>query len=365
MKSSGAQAFFRVRRSKIHGTGIFATRRIPKGTRVAEYVGERVSHAEADRRYAHKDHDDNHTFLFTVDARTVIDGGVRGNPSRYINHSCDPNCETVVERGRVYVEAVREIGKGEELVYDYMIEREKDDPPNRAEIFGCRCGATSCRGTMLLPHVKPAHAGAVRNSANKQAVKQPSKVALFRVRRSKVHGTGVFATRSIAKGTRVIEYVGERISHAEADRRHGDKPLEDNHTFLFTVDSRTVIDAGTGGNAARFINHSCDANCETVIEKKRVYIDAARNIAVGEELGYDYMIERDPTDPSNIDEIFACRCGAANCRGTMLLAPKKPRRSNAKKAKKVVRKAAKKAPQPARRRGSPTKSKATATRRSR
>lgn len=151
----------RVRRSKIHGTGVFATRGIPKGVRLVEYVGERVSHAEADRRYAHKAPDDNHTFLFTVDARTVIDGGVGGNDARYINHSCDPNCETVVEDRRIYVETIRTIEPGEEIAYDYMIERDRDDPPDIDTVFGCRCGAQGCRGTMLLPpEPKPARSPA-------------------------------------------------------------------------------------------------------------------------------------------------------------------------------------------------------------
>ncbi|MBS0394560.1 MAG: SET domain-containing protein-lysine N-methyltransferase, partial [Proteobacteria bacterium] len=147
---------FRVRRSKIHGTGVFATRRIRKGQRVVEYLGERVSHAEADRRYAHKADDDNHTFLFTVDARTVIDAGVGGNAARYINHSCDPNCETVVEDRRIFIEAIRDIAPGEELVYDYMIERDAADPPDIDEVFRCRCGAGACRGSMLLPPKRPA-----------------------------------------------------------------------------------------------------------------------------------------------------------------------------------------------------------------
>ena len=86
----------------------------------------------------------------------------------------------------------------------------------------------------------------------------------------------------------------------------------DNHTFLFVVDTNIVIDAGVGGNEARFINHSCDGNCETVIEKGRVYIEAMRTIQPGEELGYDYEIGRDPDDPPNVDEIFACRCGSPN-----------------------------------------------------
>lgn len=154
----------------------------------------------------------------------------------------------------------------------------------------------------------------------------------YRVRRSPIHGTGVFATRAIPKGARIVEYVGERVSHAEADRRYEDKDVNDNHTFLFTVDSRTVIDAGVGGNAARWINHSCDPNCETVIENKRVYIEAARDIPAGAELAYDYMISREPNDPPNIEEIFACRCGSANCRGTMLLPPEKKKRKKARGA---------------------------------
>lgn len=148
----------------------------------------------------------------------------------------------------------------------------------------------------------------------------------FVVRKSKVHGLGAFATRRIRKGERIIEYLGERVSHAEADRRYESKDPNDNHTFLFTVDSRTVIDAGVNGNDARFFNHSCDPNCESVIENRRVFIDAIRDIEPGEELTYDYQIGREPDDPPNVDEIFACRCGAPNCRGTMLWPPKRPAR---------------------------------------
>ena len=141
----------------------------------------------------------------------------------------------------------------------------------------------------------------------------------FRVRRSSIHGTGVFATRRIRAGTRIVEYQGKRITHDEADRRYADKHLSDNHTFLFTVDEKTVIDGGVGGNAARFLNHACDPNCETVVVRRRIYIEATRDIAVGEELHYDYRLERDIDDPPEIEAIFGCRCGTWDCRGTMLL----------------------------------------------
>ena len=157
---------------------------------------------------------------------------------------------------------------------------------------------------------------------------------LIEVRRSGVHGLGVFAAKPIAKGTRIIEYVGERVSHDEADRRYEEKDANDSHTFLFIVDSKTVIDAGIDGNDARFFNHSCDPNCESTVEKKRVYIEAIRDIEPGTELTYDYQIYREEGDPENIDEVFACRCGFPNCRGTMLWPPepKKPRKKAKKKA---------------------------------
>ena len=141
---------------------------------------------------------------------------------------------------------------------------------------------------------------------------------LVEVRDSPIHGRGVFALRRIRKGTRIIEYTGERVSHVEADRRYEDRPENDNHTFLFIVDRRTVIDAGVGGNEARYINHACDPNCESVIEGRRVFIEALRDIEPGEELAYDYQIQREKDDPPNVEQIWACRCGAHQCRGTML-----------------------------------------------
>jgi hypothetical protein len=154
------------------------------------------------------------------------------------------------------------------------------------------------------------------------------------VRDSNVHGRGVFATRRIEKGERVIEYLGERVSHDEADRRYETKAENDSHTFLFIVDSKTVIDAGVEGNDARFFNHSCDPNCESVVEKRRVFIEALRTIEPGEEMTYDYQIYRDHDDPENIDEVFACRCGFAQCRGTMLWPPEPKKKKRSKSAAK-------------------------------
>ena len=79
-----------------------------------------------------------------------------------------------------------------------------------------------------------------------------------------------------------------------------------------------MIDAGVGGNDARFVNHSCAPNCEAVIERGHVFLKAVRDIAVGEELTYDYHLSRDRTEDAVAEARFRCRCGAARCRGTML-----------------------------------------------
>ncbi len=124
--------------------------------------------------------------------------------------------------------------------------------------------------------------------------------------------------------------------------RYADKDPVAGHTFLFTVDAKTVIDAGVKGNDARFVNHGCDPNCQTVDIGKRIFIEALRTIRPGEELAYDYRIERDADDPAEVDEIFACHCGAAHCRGSMLVGRKKKSPSKRKSARmrKSTRKAA-------------------------
>jgi uncharacterized protein len=162
-----------------------------------------------------------------------------------------------------------------------------------------------------------------RKALPKEVKAIPARPDMLRVRRSRLHGRGVFALRRIRKGTRIIEYLGDRVSHRAADLRYEDKELTDNHTFLFIVDRGIVIDGGMNGNAARFINHSCDPNCESVIEDRRVFIEAVRTIRPSEELTYDYQIGRDREDPPNVDEIFVCHCRAASCRGSMLWPPRR------------------------------------------
>lgn len=165
----------------------------------------------------------------------------------------------------------------------------------------------------------------------------PRREPPFRLRRSRIHGTGVFATRAIRKGKRIIEYLGERITQEEADRRAALKEVDDGHTFLFTIDAKCVIDAGVDGNAARFINHSCEPNCEAVLDDRRIFIEAVRTIAPGEELVYDYNIGRDPDDPPNVEQIFGCRCGSASCRGTMVTPLEKKRSPSPKRKKAAAR----------------------------
>ena len=144
----------------------------------------------------------------------------------------------------------------------------------------------------------------------------------IQVRRSGVHGKGVFALRPLKKGEVVIEYKGEVIDWQEALRRHPHDPTDPDHTFYFHVDEKNVIDAKHGGNAARWINHACQPNCEADEIDGRIFIKALRPIKPGEELFYDYGLIIDEKYTPKLKKQFACHCGAKTCRGTML-APKR------------------------------------------
>ncbi len=147
----------------------------------------------------------------------------------------------------------------------------------------------------------------------------------IQARKSSIHGNGVFAVAAIKKGERVIEYKGKRRTHEEVDADDtGD--VESGHTFLFTLNEVYVIDANHGGNDARWINHSCDPNCEALIQETegddpaadKVVIEAIRNIKPGEELTYNYGITLSERHTPRLKKIWECRCGSKDCTGTML-----------------------------------------------
>ena len=150
----------------------------------------------------------------------------------------------------------------------------------------------------------------------------PAKIA---TRRSQIHGNGVFAVAPIRKGERLIQYRGKLRTHKEVDRVYsGD--VETGHTFLFTLNDTYVIDANVDGNDARWINHSCDPNCEAVLvedededpARDAVFIEAKRAIKPGEELTYNYGIVLDEPHTARLKKLWACRCGSPKCTGTML-----------------------------------------------
>jgi SET domain-containing protein len=138
-----------VKRSRIAGRGAFATRTIAAGEWIIEYAGERITEAEFQRRDpARRPGEGNHTVFFEVAPDVVIDANVGGNDARFINHSCDPNCRTHIDDGRVHIYAKRRIRAGEELCFDYAYVREPDHTPERSAAHPCFCGSAKCRGTI-------------------------------------------------------------------------------------------------------------------------------------------------------------------------------------------------------------------------
>ncbi len=151
------------------------------------------------------------------------------------------------------------------------------------------------------------------------------------VRRSGIHGRGVFARRRIREDETVCEYKGEIISEAEVARRYPENLNGLNHTFVFGVEHDRNIDGGSKGNIARWINHSCAANCDTFEQDKRIYVRAIRDIRPGEELSYDYWIEAGERLTKAVKARWPCWCGAKNCRGTVLAPTPKKRKKKARR----------------------------------
>jgi len=148
-------------------------------------------------------------------------------------------------------------------------------------------------------------------------------VGVFEIRSSPIQGLGAFATHRIPEGTRLIEYAGERLTPEQADARYPDVPGERHHTFLFAIDDDVVVDAAVDGNEARWINHSCDPNCDAVIDDKRIWIETIRDVEIGEELAYDYALQLDERHTAAAKRRFPCNCVARTCRGTMLTRKRK------------------------------------------
>jgi SET domain-containing protein len=140
---------FEIRESPMQGLGAFATRAIPADTRLVEYAGQRLTPDEAEARYPDVDGERHHTFLFAIDDDIVIDAAFEGNEARFINHSCDPNCDAVIDDGRIWIETIRDVAAGEELAYDYAYELEERHSPAAKRRYPCHCGAANCRKTIL------------------------------------------------------------------------------------------------------------------------------------------------------------------------------------------------------------------------
>jgi SET domain-containing protein len=126
--------------SKIHRWGIYAGEDIPAHRKVIEYTGEKISRKETKRR---SEEQGDKIYLFTLDSYWTLDGSVGGSGAEYINHCCDPNIKTVIQRGHILYMSSRSIRKGEELTVDYHFAKEVENIP-------CRCGAARCRGTINL-----------------------------------------------------------------------------------------------------------------------------------------------------------------------------------------------------------------------
>ena len=250
----------KVKRS-MAGLGLFAEEPIKKGDFIIEYIGPIISNAEADKIQG--------KYLFEISDRRVIDGRHRYNVARYINHSCAPNADPNVQRGKVNIYATKNIKPGEEITYNYGNEY--------FDFFlkkHCRCPKCIER--------------------RKLRRRIPKKL---KVKKSPT-GLGLFAGEPIKKGSFIIEYTGPIITSDEADEIRG--------LYLFELSSKRAIDGRGRDNLARYVNHSCRPNAETEIIGSRVFLFAIRNIKEGEEIAYHYGKEY-------FDHFLADKCKCPKC----------------------------------------------------
>ena len=155
--------FVKVRHSQVHGNGVFAKRKIPAGARIIEYQGKRITDKQAEERFGQDPENPYHTFFFSLESGKLIDGGDEGNDARWINHSCEPNCEAQEEKGKVFIHALHDIPRGEELFYDYGLVIDERMTKALKKAYECRCGSADCRGTMLAIKTKKKSAKKTKN----------------------------------------------------------------------------------------------------------------------------------------------------------------------------------------------------------
>ncbi len=139
-----------VQPSPVHGNGVFANQDIGRTELISEYKGARVLWQNVVQRASSYGKTPGHTFLFDVGNGTVIDGARGGNSVRWMNHSCEPNCKAYVSDGRVFIYALKDIRRGEELTIDYGLVVEGTRTDEVRELYRCHCGSPNCRGTMLV-----------------------------------------------------------------------------------------------------------------------------------------------------------------------------------------------------------------------
>ena len=143
---------------------------------------------------------------------------------------------------------------------------------------------------------------------------------IWKVKRSKVHGSGVFATKNIKKNTRIIEYIGEKITKKEGDKRSAKRikdylnSEETGSVYIFELNKKYDIDGSPEYNTARYLNHSCNPNCEVDVIDNEIWISSIKNIKMGTELTYDYGYEFDQDDYKD----HLCKCGSKNCIGFII-----------------------------------------------
>ena len=142
---------WKVRRSKVHGHGVFSTKNISKNTKIIQYIGEKITRSEGNKRSEKRikkylnSRKTGSVYIFQLNNRYDIDGSPKYNKARYINHSCDPNCEVDIVNDEIWISSIKKINKGEELSYDYGYSFDKDDYKDHP----CECGSKKCIGYII------------------------------------------------------------------------------------------------------------------------------------------------------------------------------------------------------------------------